>query len=47
MNVKNKWNNKNYLVIEIGEKSVKLQRENGEVFEIAKSDFLFNYRVEK
>lgn len=47
MTAKNKWSNKHYKIIEITEKTVKLERENGEVFEIAKSDFLFNYRVEK
>lgn len=47
MTAKNKWNNKIYKIVEIAEKTVKLQRESGEVFEISKSDFLFNYRVEK
>lgn len=47
MTAKNKWSNKLYKIIEITDKTVKLERENGETFVIAKSDFLFNYRIEK
>lgn len=47
MTVINKWTQKTYKVIEIKEKSVILERENGEQFEIAKSEFNFNYRGEK
>ena len=44
MTVKNKWNGNNY---EIGEKTVKLKKEDGTIFEISKSEYQFNYRVEK
>lgn len=47
MIVKNRWSNKHYEVIEITEKTIKLKREDGSVFEILKSEFNFNYRVEK
>ena len=47
MTVLNKWSNKPYEVWEISEKTVKLKREDGTIFEISKSEFNFNYRVEK
>ena len=47
MNCLNKWSGKKYLVWEISEKTVKLKREDGTIFEISKSEFNFNYRVEK
>ena len=47
MTVKNKWNGQTYEVWESSEKSVKLKKENGEIIEISKSEFNFNYRVEK
>ena len=47
MTVKNKWNGQTYEVWESSEKTVKLKQENGEILEISKSEFNFNYRVEK
>lgn len=47
MNVLNKWSGKHYEVWEISEKTVKLKREDGTIFEITRSEFNFNYRVEK
>lgn len=47
MFAKNKWNNNIYEVWEISEKTVKLKREDGTIFEISKSEYQFNYRVEK
>ena len=47
MTVKNKWNGGTYEVWEISEKTVKLKREDGTIFEISKSEYQFNYRVEK
>lgn len=47
MFVLNRWNNKHYEVVEITEKTIKLKREDGTIFEILKSEFNFNYRVEK
>ena len=47
MTVKNKWSGKRYEVWEISEKTVKLKREDGTIIEISKSEYQFNYRVEK
>jgi hypothetical protein len=47
MVVTNRWSKKKYEVWEISEKTVKLKREDGTVFEISKSEYQFNYRVEK
>ena len=47
MVVTNRWSKKKYEVWEIGEKTVKLKREDGTIFEISKSEYQFNYRVEK
>ncbi len=47
MFVINRWNKKYYEVWEIGEKTVKLKKEDGTIIEISKSEYQFNYRVEK
>lgn len=47
MIVINRWNKNHYEVWEIGEKNVKLKKESGEIIEISKSEYQFNYRVEK
>lgn len=47
MIVINRWNKNHYEVWEIGEKTVKLKKESGEIIEISKSEYQFNYRVEK
>jgi hypothetical protein len=47
MVVTNRWSKKKYEVWEISEKTVKLKREDGTIFEISKSEYQFNYRVEK
>ncbi len=47
MKVKNKWNGHTYEVWEMGEKTVKLKREDGSIFEITKGEFNSSYRVEK
>ena len=43
MLVRNKWNNKMYEVLEITDKNVTLQREDGSEFTIAKSELYANY----
>lgn len=47
MQVKNKWNGGDYLVMEIKAKTVRLMREDGTEFEIAKSEFNFSYSIKK
>ena len=47
MVVTNRWSKKKYEVWEISEKTVKLKREDGTIIEISKSEYQFNYRVEK
>lgn len=46
MLVLNKWNKKNYTLVEVKEKTVVLKRADGSVFEIQKSEYYFSY-VEK
>ena len=41
--VKNRWNKKTYNVIEITDKEVSLEREDGSKFTIAKSEYFFSY----
>ena len=41
--VKNRWNRKIYQVVEVKEDKVTLKREDGSQFEIAKSEYFFNY----
>ena len=43
MLVRNKWNGKMYEVLEITDKNVTLQREDGSQFIIQKSEYFFNY----
>ena len=47
MVVTNRWSKKKYEVWEISEKTVKLKREDGTIFEISRSEYQYNYRVEK
>ena len=47
MLVRNKWNNKKYLVLEIRGKNVTLQREDGSQFTIHKSEYFFSYSEKK
>lgn len=47
MTVKNKHNKKMYKVLEVKEKTVILEREDGINFEINKSEFNFFYVAEK
>ena len=47
MIVINRWNKNHYEVWEIGEKNVKLKKEDGSIIEITRSEFNINYRVEK
>lgn len=47
MLVRNKWNNKKYLVLEITDKNVTLQREDGSQFNIQKSEYFFSYSEKK
>ena len=42
MVVTNRWSKKKYEVWEISEKTVKLKREDGTIFEISKSEYQFN-----
>lgn len=41
----NKWNGKLYTVFSMSVTAVELQRSDGSVFEVQKSEFYFNYRV--
>ena len=43
MLARNKWNNKMYEVLEITDKNVTLQREDGSQFTIQKSEYFFSY----
>lgn len=43
MLVRNKWNKKNYTLVEVKEKTVVLKRADGSTFEIQKSEYLFAY----
>lgn len=44
MTVRNKWNKKDYLLIEKTDKTVTLKRkEDGYTFTIAKSEYYFSY----
>ena len=47
MLVRNKWNNKKYLVLEITGKNVTLQREDGSQFTIQRSEYFFSYSEKK
>lgn len=47
MQVSNKWNHKKYQVVEIKSNTVRLMREDGTEFEIAKSEFNFSYFIKK
>ena len=47
MLVRNKWNSKKYLVLEITDKNVTLQREDGSQFTIQKSEYFFSYAEKK
>lgn len=47
MLVRNKWNNKMYEVLEITDKNVTLQREDGSQFTIQKSEYFFSYSEKK
>lgn len=47
MLVRNKWNNKKYLVLEITDKNVTLRREDGSQFTIQKSEYFFSYFEKK
>lgn len=47
MTASNKWNGKKYRVVEIKEKTVLLEREDGTRFEIQKAEFYCTYRMEK
>ena len=41
--VQNKWNKKTYVVLEVTDKTVTLQREDGTQFKIQKAEYFFNY----
>ena len=45
--VRNKWNNKMYEVLEITDKNVTLQHEDGSQFTIQKSEYFFSYSEKK
>jgi hypothetical protein len=47
MTVKNKWNGRSYRVIKVKEKTIVLEKENGEQIEIDRSEFNFSYRGQK
>lgn len=44
---KNKWNDGIYEVLEITDKNVTLQREDGSQFTIQKSEYFFSYSEKK
>lgn len=43
MLVRNKWNKKDYTLVEVKEKTVVLKRADGSTFEIQKSEYFFSY----
>ena len=45
--VRNRWNDKMYEVLEITDKNVTLQREDGSQFTIQKSEYFFSYSEKK
>lgn len=45
MTALNKWNKKNYKVVEVKDNQVTLERSDGTQLKIAKSDFNFNYII--
>ena len=45
--VLNRWTHKKYLVLEITDKEVTLQREDGSQFTIQKSEYFFSYSEKK
>ena len=47
MLVRNKWNNKKYLVLEITDKNVTLQHDDGSQFTIQKSEYFLSYSEKK
>lgn len=47
MLVRNKWNGKMYEVLEITDKNVTLQREDGSRFTIMKKEYFSNYSEKK
>ena len=47
MSVRNKWNNKMYEVLEITDKNVTLQREDGSQFTIQKYEYFLSYSEKK
>ena len=47
MRVLNSWNRKWYTVLEITDKNVTLQREDGSQFTIQKSEYFFSYSEKK
>lgn len=47
MYARNRWNRKLYKVIEMTDKSVTLQREDGTSFTIQKTEYAFSYFPEK
>lgn len=47
MLVRNKWNSKMYEVLEITDKNVTLQRDDGSQFTIQKTDYFYNYSEKK
>lgn len=47
MLVRNKWNNKKYLVLKITDKNVTLRREDGSQFTVQKSEYFFSYSEKK
>lgn len=47
MLVRNKWNGKDYKVVNIAEKEVTLERDDGTQLTIAKSEYFFSYSEKK
>lgn len=43
----NKWNKRTYVVLEVTDKTVTLQREDGTSFTIQKTEYVFSYFPEK
>lgn len=43
MKARNKWNGNLYTVLNISGSTVKLQKQDGSVFEIQKSEYYFSY----
>lgn len=47
MKAKNKWNGKEYEVVEMNGNVITLKRADGSLLKISRQEFLFSYRTDK